>query len=75
MPTFNQLVRKGRQQVTYKSTSPLCRKASIPFATGKRISVHLKKEEYVLQFVLQLPKSLTPHCVKSPVFVFPTVMK
>ena len=22
MPTFNQLVRKGRQQVTYKSTSP-----------------------------------------------------
>ena len=22
MPTFNQLVRKGRQQATYKSTSP-----------------------------------------------------
>ena len=22
MPTFNQLVRKGREQVTYKSTSP-----------------------------------------------------
>ena len=22
MPTFNQLVRKGRQQVAYKSTSP-----------------------------------------------------
>lgn len=22
MPTFNQLVRKGREKVTYKSTSP-----------------------------------------------------
>ena len=26
MPTFNQLVRKGRQQVTYKSTSPAMQK-------------------------------------------------
>ncbi len=24
MPTFNQLVRKGREQATYKSTLPLC---------------------------------------------------
>ena len=26
MPTFNQLVRKGRQQATYKSTSPALQK-------------------------------------------------
>ncbi len=26
MPTFNQLVRKGRQKVTYKSTSPAMQK-------------------------------------------------
>ena len=26
MPTFNQLVRKGREQVTYKSTSPAMQK-------------------------------------------------
>ena len=26
MPTFNQLVRKGREQVTYKSTSPALQK-------------------------------------------------
>ena len=27
MPTFNQLVRKGREQVTYKSTSPALQKS------------------------------------------------
>ena len=26
MPTFNQLVRKGREQATYKSTSPAMQK-------------------------------------------------
>ena len=26
MPTFNQLVRKGREQVTYKSTAPALQK-------------------------------------------------
>ena len=26
MPTFNQLVRKGREKVTYKSTSPALQK-------------------------------------------------
>ena len=26
MPTFNQLVRKGREKVTYKSTSPAMQK-------------------------------------------------
>ena len=47
MPTFNQLVRKGREQVTYKSTSP------------------------ALQYGLNTlkTKSLTPHCVRSPVCV------
>ena len=29
MPTFNQLVRKGRQQVTYKSTSPALQHLSL----------------------------------------------
>ena len=27
MPTFNQLVRKGREKVTYKSTSPALQKS------------------------------------------------
>ena len=28
MPTFNQLVRKGREQATYKSTAPALQKVS-----------------------------------------------
>ena len=29
MPTFNQLVRKGREQATYKSNSPAMQKLSL----------------------------------------------
>ena len=32
MPTFNQLVRKGREKVTYKSTSPAMQKGAGHFA-------------------------------------------
>ena len=38
MPTFNQLVRKGREQVTYKSTAPALQKG---FNSKKKESIDL----------------------------------
>ena len=49
MPTFNQLVRKGREKVTYKSTSPALQK-------GKNT---LKDKE------TNLSSRLRSHCVHS----------
>ena len=38
MPTFNQLVRKGREQVTYKSTAPALQKG---FNSKKKEAIDL----------------------------------
>ena len=42
MPTFNQLVRKGRKMETYKSTSPLFRRDSTRLRTARPVSLHLR---------------------------------
>ena len=46
MPTFNQLVRKGRQQATYKSTSPALQKGvctAVRTTTPKKPNSALRK--------------------------------
>lgn len=51
MPTINQLVRKGREQVSYKSNSPILKQC--PQRRGVCTAVRVLT-----------PKSLTPLCVK-----------
>lgn len=51
MPTINQLVRKGREQVSYKSNSPILKQCPSAVVSAPR-------------FVFLHPKSLTPLCVK-----------
>ena len=60
MPTFNQLVRKGREQATYKSNSP---------AMQKGLNTLKNKEGCAPPFVPLPPRSPTPHCGRSPVCV------
>ena len=60
MPTFNQLVRKGREKVTYKSTSP---------------ALQLRREASAPQSVPLPRRSRTPLCVRSPVSVSRTAMR
>ena len=64
MPTFNQLVRKGRQTTAKKSTAPALQK-------------HLlrRREVFVQQLRLQPRKNLTQLLEKSPEFVFLTESK
>ena len=67
MPTFNQLVRKGREKVTYKSNSPAMQKG---LNTLKNRETDLSAPRSVvsaLPFVLRLRRSRTPLCVRSPV--------
>ena len=44
MPTFNQLVRKGREQVTYKSTSPALQYGLNTLKTRPPISLLPRRE-------------------------------
>lgn len=62
MPTINQLVRKGREQVKYKSNSPILKQC--PQRRGVCTAVRT-----------MTPKSLTQLFVRSPVSVLPTVSK
>ena len=77
MPTFNQLVRKGREQVTYKSTSPAMQKGmntlknketnlSSPQKRGVCTAVR-RREASAPRSVPLRPRSRTLLCVKSPV--------
>ena len=82
MPTFNQLVRKGREQVTYKSTSPAMQKGmntlknketnlSSPQKRGVCTAVRsapLRREASAPRSVPLRPRSRTLLCVKSPAF-------
>ena len=56
MPTFNQLVRKGREKVTYKSTSPAMQKG---LNTLKNKETDQRGERMPLHFItLMYYKSL-----------------
>ena len=59
MPTINQLVRKGRKKVEYKSKSPAL---GINYNSLKKEQlqlIHHKKEEFVQQLKLLLLRNLT----------------
>ena len=70
MPTFNQLVRKGRQTSVKKSTAPALQKT---FNSLRKKAV--EHVAFVQQLRLQLLRSLTQLLEKSPEFVFPTESK
>ena len=55
MPTFNQLVRKGREQVTYKSTAPALQKG---FNSKKKESIDLASPQK--RGVCTTVKTMTP---------------
>ena len=55
MPTFNQLVRKGREQVTYKSTAPALQKG---FNAKKKESIDLASPQK--RGVCTTVKTMTP---------------
>lgn len=62
MPTINQLVRKSREKVEYKSNSPILKQC--PQRRGVCTAVRT-----------MTPKSRTPHSVRLPVSALPTVSR
>ena len=75
MPTFNQLVRKGRQTSEKKSTAPALQKGYNSLQK-KAINVSAPQKRGVCTAVKTATlKSLTLLLEKSPEFVFPTVSK
>ena len=76
MPTFNQLVRKGRQTSVKKSTAPALQKGYN--SLKKKSSRHVcttEDEVFVQQLRLQHLKNLTQLLERSPEFVFLTESK
>ena len=55
MPTFNQLVRKGREEVTYKSTAPALQKG---YNSKKKIAIDLASPQK--RGVCTTVKTMTP---------------
>ncbi len=55
MPTFNQLVRKGREEVTYKSTAPALQKG---YNSKKKMSIDLASPQK--RGVCTTVKTMTP---------------
>ena len=72
MPTFNQLVRKGRQTSVKKSTAPDFRRVTTPCRRDLQILLLRRREVYVPLLRQQLLKNLTQLLERSPEFVFPT---
>ena len=72
MPTFNQLVRKGREQVTYKSTSPALQKS---MNTLRNKETNQSSQASAPQSVPLPRRSRTPLCVRSRVSVSRTAMR
>ena len=69
MPTFNQLVRKGREKVTYKSNSPAMQHGLNTLKNKETDLPSPRSAASALPFVLPLPRSRTPLCVRSLVCV------
>ncbi len=75
MPTFNQLVRKGRQTSVKKSTAPALQRGYNSLHK-KATDTSSRRREACAQLLRQrLLKSLTPLLEKSPEYVFPTESK
>ena len=75
MPTFNQLVKKGRQTSVKKSQLLHFRKGTILLRKEQLMSLLHRREAYV-QLLRQLHlRSLTQLLERSPEFVFLTVSK
>lgn len=72
MPTFNQLVRKGRQTSVKKSTAPALQKGYNSCRRDLQILLLRRREVYVPLLRQQLLKNLTQLLERSPEFVFPT---
>ena len=69
MPTFNQLVRKGREQATYKSNSPAMQKGLNTLKNKETDLPSPRREACAPRCVLPRLRSLTPLCGRSPVCV------
>ena len=75
MPTFNQLVRKGRQTTVKKSTAPALQRSFNSLQKKPVNTSSPQKRVFVLLLRQQLLRSLTQLFVRSPEFVFPTESK
>ena len=76
MPTFNQLVRKGRQTSVKKSTAPALQRGYNSLKQEEQPIPLLHRREVFVQLLRQLHlKSLTQLLERSPEYVFPTVSK
>ncbi len=75
MPTFNQLVRKGRQTSVKKSTAPALQKGYNSLHRRATDVSAPRSVVYVLLLRQQLLKSLTLLLERSPEYVFPTESK
>ncbi len=76
MPTFNQLVRKGRQTSVKKSTAPALQKGFNSLKKKAADTFCTTEDEVFVQLLkLQLLRSLTQLLERSPEFVFPTESK
>ena len=75
MPTFNQLVRKGRQTSVKKSTAPALQKGYNSLRRKLLMLQHHKKEVFVQQLRQLHLKNLTQLLERLPEFVFLTVSK
>ena len=76
MPTFNQLVRKGRQTSVKKSTAPASAEGmQLSYTRRLQILPLLRREVFVPLLRLLPLRSLTQLCERSPEFVFPTESK
>ena len=75
MPTFNQLVRKGRQTAVKKSTAPALQR-TYNSLRKKAVEQSAPQNVAFAQLLKQLLlRSLTQLLEKSPEFVFPTESK
>ena len=75
MPTFNQLVRKGRQTAVKKSTAPALQKTYNSLRKKAVDQAAPQNVVFVLLLKQLLLKSLTQLLERSPEFVFLTVSK
>ena len=75
MPTFNQLVRKGRQTSVKKSTAPALQKGYNSLRKKATDASAPQKEVFVQQLRQLHLKNLTQLLERLPEFVFLTVSK
>ena len=76
MPTFNQLVRKGRETTVKKSTAPALQKGyNSLHKKATDTSAPQKRGVCTAKLRLQLLRSRTPLLERLPEYVFPTVLK